>query len=257
VSAWYEVAFDRLYPVLYQHRDDEEAVRAAAAFAPRLAVGGLAGPVLDLACGAGRHMKAFAALGLDMVGLDLSNYLLDRAAREPELRERLVRGDMRALPFCGGAFAAVVNMFTSFGYFDRDDEHGRVLREVARVLRPGGRFLLDYINAPVARSAVAGERGRTEREAPGGYRVHEERRVEEDGSRLVKRVRVTHPSQETVEYEERVRLFAPDELAEMLASSGLDVRQRFGDYDGGGFDAGRCDRLILLCERSPDTEGEQ
>lgn len=238
---WFEVAFDRLYPVLYRHRDGEEARRAAATYAPRL----LPGSTLDLACGAGRHMAAFGAAGLDMVGLDLSPFLLARAGSDPALAGRLVRGDMRALPFRDGAFAGVINMFTSFGYFETDGENAAVLAEVARVLRTGGRFLFDFLNA---RRVLDAPLEQTVREQ-GGYVIEEDRRLVDGDRFLVKRVRVRHDAGETLEYDERVRLYQPAELGAMLAAAGLDVVEQFGGYDAAGFDSSHDDRLVSLCER--------
>lgn len=243
MSEWYEVAFDRFYPLLYGHRDADEARRAASSFAPSLA--GF-GPSLDLACGAGRYMAALAEYGLDMIGVDLSPYLLARAAQEAGLAGRLVRGDMRSLPFGGGVFASAVNMFTSFGYFSDDDENRAVLAEVARVLQPSGRFLIDYMNT----TRVTGEGlGRTSR-VQDGYTIDEDRRVEGAGRYLVKHVRVDGGDDDSrLEYDERVRLFTPQELDDMLETAGLDVLERYGDYDRGEFDPARSDRLIALCER--------
>lgn len=243
MSDWFEVAFDRLYPVLYRHRDENEARRAAAVFAPRLASDG---PVLDLACGSGRHMEAFAAAGLDMIGVDLSMFLLERAVAEGGQRGRVVRGDMRALPFRDGAFAGVINMFTSFGYFETDDEHRGVLDEVGRVTHPGGVFLIDYLNATRTRSTVP---GRTTREQD-GYTIEEDRRLVGDGRYVVKRVRVVAPpGEDDVEYDERVRLFAPEELTAMIAAAGFDDLESFGDYDGGRFDEEESDRLLILARK--------
>ena len=96
--------------------------------------------------------------GWPPIGLDYSAPLLDLARR----RDRhlfLVRGDMRSLPFSDGSFAAVVNFFTSFGYFLRESENVSVVAEIERVLRPGGAFLCDtfardYVaRAPGARGA--------------------------------------------------------------------------------------------------------
>lgn len=245
MSEWYEVAFDRFYPLLYGHRDEHEARRAAAAFAPSLA--GF-GPTLDLACGAGRHMAALAEHGLDMVGLDLSAFLLERAAADGSLSGRLVRGDMRALPFADGVFSGAVNMFTSFGYFSHDDENRAVLVEVARVLEPSGRFLIDFINA----ARITPEALERTTRAQDGYTIEEDRRLEDAGRFLVKHVRVDGGRTPALEYEERVRLFSPEELNDMLETTGLRVIDRYGDYDRGAFDPARSDRLILLCER---TEG--
>src|SRR5688572_7275734 len=92
---WFQHAFGALHPVVYAHRDDAAAVREAT-FAHDLLGIGSAGRLLDLACGDGRHLAAFSRLGLDGVGVDLSDALLDRARARGC---RVVRADPRALPF--------------------------------------------------------------------------------------------------------------------------------------------------------------
>ena len=84
----------------------------------------------------------FAEAGLPPIGLDYSAPLL-HLARRRDPRLGLVRGEMRSLPFPDGTFAAVVNFFTSFGYFLRESENVAVVAEIERVLRPGGAFLCD------------------------------------------------------------------------------------------------------------------
>src|SRR5262249_11630978 len=146
---WYASWFGEEYLALYPERDDHEAALQAlfardvlAPYAGRGAV-----PFLDLACGTGRHAVSLAEGGA-VAGLDLSLPLLATArGRGGDGRASYTRGDMRRLPFRSGIFGAVVNFFTSFGYFDevRDDEG--VLREIHRVLAPGGAFLSDVFNA--------------------------------------------------------------------------------------------------------------
>jgi len=143
-APWYEIAFDRLYPVLYGHRDESEARRAVASFGQLF---DHRGPVLDLACGNGRYVSALMEAGVDARGVDLSSFLLREAVRERGLGGRVVRGDMRRLPIRGGSVGGVISMFTSFGYFDHDLDNLSVLQEVARVLEPGGVFLFDFVNA--------------------------------------------------------------------------------------------------------------
>ena len=107
-----------------------------------------ASDVCDLACGAGRHALGLAALGHRVVGLDWSRELLAaaaRGARAAGLPAVFVRGDMRRLRY-RGRFDAVVNLFTSFGYFETEAEDLAVLRGVRRALRPGGVFLIDVLN---------------------------------------------------------------------------------------------------------------
>ncbi|WP_376797186.1 methyltransferase domain-containing protein [Thermogemmatispora sp.] len=106
-------------------------------------------PLLDLACGYGRIANRLAARGCLLSGLDQSATFLDQARSEAERLGITVdyrQGDMRALPAeWTGRFAAVLSWFTSFGYFS-DEENRQVLAEIARVLQPGGRLLLDLQN---------------------------------------------------------------------------------------------------------------
>ncbi|MCK5405858.1 MAG: class I SAM-dependent methyltransferase, partial [Candidatus Krumholzibacteria bacterium] len=132
---WYEIAFDRIYPVLYRHRDDDEAEMVLDAFGDLIAG---RDPVLDLACGNGRYMVSADKRDLRTWGVDLSEFLLGEATNRNGLSGRLVCADMRRLPFGGGVFGVVLNMFTSFGYFVADMDNLLVLREVSRVLRTGG-----------------------------------------------------------------------------------------------------------------------
>ena len=103
--------------------------------------------VLDLACGHGRIANRLAAQGCHVVGLDASALFLDtagRAAQQRGIHVEYVHGDMRRLPW-REQFDAVINWFTSFGYFT-PPENQQVLREVHRVLRSGGAFLLELQN---------------------------------------------------------------------------------------------------------------
>jgi SAM-dependent methyltransferase len=240
---WYEAAFDRYYPVLYGHRDAEEASLVVRTFASFLAG---RTPVLDVASGNGRYLKALLAGGHDAYGLDLSHYLLRQSAEGDGHRGRLVQGDMRRLPFADGAFGAVINMFTSFGYFSTDTDNLLVLREIHRVLEAGGGFLFDFINASRVSASLLGE---TRRESS-GYSVHERRAVEDHGKYLVKRATIHDPDSATSEtIVERLRLYTNRDLRVMLQSVGLTVLGRFGDYNGNEFVESVSERVIFTCEK--------
>lgn len=109
--------------------------------------------LLDLCCGPGRHAAEFARRGINVTGLDFSAEYLGEAAaraRKKKVSLRLVRGDMRRLPF-RGEFDAAVNLFTSFGYFRRISDDIKTLRETARALKPGGLLLIDVVNGAFVR----------------------------------------------------------------------------------------------------------
>lgn len=220
---WYRRWFGEDYLELYPHRDREEARRAVELFLERAAVP--RGPVLDLACGAGRHLDAFRAAGRRAIGLDLSAPLLREAAGTH--RGRLVRGDMRRLPFAASRFAGVTSFFTSFGYFHDPDDDLRVLGEAARVLRPDGMLLLDYLNATKVRSELV----RRDEQEIGGRRIRQRRRI--DGGVVEKRIEILDEAGEPSSvFHERVRLYGPRELSRLLEEAGFTVEARFGDYDG-------------------------
>lgn len=104
--------------------------------------------LLDLCCGAGRHAIELAQRGHRVTGLDWSDELLSLARQESSRRGvslEFKKGDMRRLRFTN-RFEAVVNLFTSFGYFETVSEDLAVLRGVRRALKPGGLFLIDVLN---------------------------------------------------------------------------------------------------------------
>ena len=244
---WYEAAFDRFYPILYSHRDDDEASLVIDTFGRFL---GGRSPVLDIASGGGRYLKVLLENGYDAFGLDLSHYLLRRAVEDPALRHRLVQADMRDVPFRDESFGAVINMFTSFGYFSVDTDNLLVFREVSRVLQPGGVFLFDFINASKISTHLLGE---TTREFE-GYAIREQRMVEEHGKYLVKRAAIKNIETGAVEtIDERLRLYTRGDLETMFDSVRLNVLECYGDYNGNEFVESVSDRIIIVCSKPQRT----
>jgi SAM-dependent methyltransferase len=219
---WFEDWFGEEYLALYEHRDHHEAREVVALIAERM--GEVDAPVLDLACGAGRHQRTLCERGWWTVGLDLSPSLL-RAARGEDRGAPLVRADMRELPFADDSFALVVNLFTSFGYFRDDAQHLRVLTDVARVVRPGGWFVLDYLHAEQVRRSLVSRDERT----VGTVTVEQEREISADGRFVRKTITLGDLGRTFVE---RVRLFEPDELVTLCTGAGFSVDAVLGDYDG-------------------------
>jgi SAM-dependent methyltransferase len=245
MTEWFEQWFGEEYHALYPHRDEEDASRAVALI--RGVVRWESGArILDLACGPGRHAAELSRWGGRVVGFDLSRAMLRRARERTDAA--LVRGDMRALPFRHATFALAVNLFTSFGYFLSDDEHRRVVDQVAAALAPGGYFVLDYLNAEqVRRTLRASEQaGRRRGAAERRTEVRVTRRIGEDGRFVIKEIELRDEGRR---FQERVRLFRPDELAGMLTAAGLQVFARFGDYDGAP-PTPESPRVILIAVRS-------
>ncbi len=235
---WYDTAFEAGYLELYPHRD----LAAARAEVGGLVARGVSGRVLDLGCGFGRHLVALRERGLEAWGLDRSLELLCNAP--PALRGRLARGDFRALPYRVGAFDAVLMLFSSFGYFD-DDENARVLYELARVLAPGGQAVLDLMNPARVRAGLVPE-SRTRR---GALEIEERRRLEGNGTRVVKDVHVRATDGGERRWREDVRLYDPRELDALLAPAGLVLERREGDFDGRPFTDEALRQIVWLRSR--------
>jgi len=233
-APWYRTAFGPHYADIYGHRDRRDA-QLAIAFLTRKSVapvppGALA---LDLCCGEGRHcLELLCVSSLKVIGMDLSPDLLRNAA-ESAARENmplpLVRGDMRLLPFRDGTFHLVLNLFTSFGYFDNDEQNESVFHEAARVLkRPGGYFVLDHINSPWLRQNLQPE---TERVTARGTRVRETRWLDPDRRRVEKRMEFETDSRRHC-LRESVRLYENEEVLAMAGRAGLSLVAAYGGFDG-------------------------
>jgi SAM-dependent methyltransferase len=217
---WFEEWFGEEYLRLYPHRDDTDAERVVALIC-RTVPFQPGWRVLDVACGAGRHARAFEAAGARCFGLDLSQTLL-RVARQVT-QAPLVRADMRQLPIRPGSMDLTVNLFTSFGYFDRDAEHTAALEEMIGTVRRGGWFVIDFLNAAAVRRQLVPE----ETLQLAGSAIQISRSVSPDGRYVCKSIRAAEGRQ----FRERVRLFEPDQMASMLEAAGVSVGFRFGDYD--------------------------
>ena len=255
---WYQAAFGAFYPLLYAHRDDDEA-RRCVDLLPRLAplTTGAARTVLDLGCGDGRHLARLREAGVAAVGLDLSLPLL-AAARGRGLA--LVHGDMRRLPVRDGSCGAVLSLFTAFGYFGRDGD-AQVAVGVGQALAPGGHWFLDFLDAAGVRAELAGGDVTRERVA-GPLRVTETRGLAGRPASVVKQVFLLPvPGEEAaaaalgvgasgLRFSERVALYGPDELDALARGAGLRRVAAAGDYGGAPLGAGpRC--LLVYRKEGP------
>lgn len=244
---WFEEWFDRRYLKVYSHRDRAEAARDIDCIERLLPLARLQ-PILDLACGGGRHSLEMASRGYRVVGLDLSAALLEEAISQRRATSgsaRFVRADKRRLPFAG-VFGCVLNLFTSFGYFEAEEDNLDVMRGIRDALYPGGRFLIDYVNKdhvlsalvsvdyPDGRGAVKTQRRYFD---PVSGRLIKTICIEEDGARRV--------------YRESIRLYGSDELRAMAESAGLRVPAIHGALDGSPL--GPDSRRAVLLGEKPDA----
>jgi SAM-dependent methyltransferase len=187
--------------------------------------------ILDLCCGHGRHTLPLARQGYRMTGLDLNQFFLQRAQADAEtqnIKATWVQSDMRHIPF-ENAFDAIINVFTSFGYLENDDEDLQVLKQIQQALKPGGLFLLETIyQVRVVRSYSPHGIIRYD----DGLIVLEERRLNLPESRNEITLTMLYPDGQRKTYKQSIRIYTFTELRRMLKSIGIEVQAYYGDLDG-------------------------
>lgn len=229
-----------MYEALYAHRDDQEARKLSDLIHPRFPPSGHP-RLLDLACGRGRHSLNLARLGYAVTGLDLSPRAISIAREKLASQHQkadFILGDMREpLP---DTFDGIVNLFTSFGYFDDDGQNRMVLRSIREMLRPGGFLVLDYLNEQwVRKTLVPRETG----SLPSCDYVID-RWI--SGSMVMKKISTFRPGSPPREFNEQVKLYGERWFTDELEALGFRITERLGAYDGSPFDPERSPRLITI-----------
>lgn len=240
---WFEEWFDSpLYEKLYANRDENEAAQLVEMLERTLPLGKCA-TILDLGCGRGRHAINLNRKGYHVTGIDLSKQAIATArekAKKLGLKNiRFEVRDMRnPLP---ETFDAVVNLFTTFGYFESDDENAVVLESVRQMLRPGGIFVLDYLNAEKVRKDY---RPFDEGEFQG---IHYDIERYIKGNSIFKEITFSGDNiAGKKRYAERVKLYGLDWFKKEMRKQGLAIDQVYGDYEGNEFDPETSTRLMIV-----------
>ncbi len=245
-AQWFESWFDSpWYPILYSHRDYAEAE----AFIEHLleALSPTQGAkFLDLACGRGRHAVFIHQHGLDVTGVDLSAASIADAKLNEKPGLRFHVHDMRQ-PIAG-QYDYILNLFTSFGYFDDKKDNLLVLKHISKGLVPGGTVVLDFFNVEeIKRKLVPYHE--VERE---GVQFKISKRLE--NGFIVKEIHLIDGAEEHV-FEERVQALGLGDFESLFAGAGLVIEELWGDYNGNAFDAAHSPRLILFARQASDLEG--
>jgi SAM-dependent methyltransferase len=204
--------------------------------------------VLDVPCGFGRHSVPLAGAGYHVVGVDRSEELLAEAGRRAGGARwpKLVRADYRELPFADESFDAALNLFTSLGYLG-DEEDTRVLGEICRVLRPGGRLVIETMHRDLLVSQFREQdwrlmgKGRLLLEqrtfdAAAGVAQTTQTLIDNTGARDSRSV--------------SLRTYTATELVAMLTRAGFEEARCHGDLDGKPF---ATDTRLILVARRPDA----
>lgn len=201
--------------------------------------------VLDVPCGVGRHAVEFAERGFQVTAVDATAAYLETAkerAQDADLEVEFVHGDMREFRRVE-SFDAVVNLYTSFGYFEDRADDERVARNVYESLAPGGTLVVSLTSKEVLAGTF---RERTWDERDGAY-VLQEHAVEDDWSWMENRWIVVADG-EVREFTVSHRLYSAFELSDLLERVGFGDVTAYGDLEGSDYDED-AERLVVVARK--------
>lgn len=234
---WFTKWFDtEYYHILYKDRDYKEAGLFLDNITSYLNLPENA-KVLDLACGKGRHSVYLNKLGFDVIGADLSENSINEAKKYENETLRFMVHDMRE-PF-EQKFDAVFNLFTSFGYFDNDQDNLTTLKAIKDSLNEYGFAVLDFMNVEKVIPNLVKEEVKTvdnidfyiKRRFENGY-IYKDISFEDKGQNF--------------EFTERVKALSLHDFEKMMDESDIYLLDVFGDYKLGKFYKNTSDRLIMI-----------
>ncbi len=251
---WFKDWFNtQQYLDLYKHRDDTDAKKIVKLLFKHLKLN-KGSSVLDLACGNGRHSILFAEKGLNVTGFDLSPFLIKQAIKRKQKeykhfspRLRFAIGDMKHLHF-RNEFELVVNLFSSFGYFDTDSENFSVIKGVSASLKKNGYFLFDFLNKDkLVKNIVPYDLKIIGKTAYLQIR-HLENKFVVKNIFIIQNNSAGNPPK-IHQYYEKIKLYSFNDFRKIFRKHSLKIIKLFGSYTGEPFDKKKSDRLIILAQK--------
>lgn len=238
---WFESWFDSpYYHLLYQNRDSGEA---------KLFIDNLIdflklppqSKLLDLACGKGRHSIYFSNKHFITTGIDLSEQSIHYAQQFENESLSFFIHDMRK-PFRVNYFDIVINLFTSFGYFEKEQDNLKTIQSAALAMKPGAMLVIDFMNfEKVVNELVAFEEKKV---CDITFRIS--KKIAHHF--LIKEIQFSDNG-EDFSFCESVKALQLKEFENYFSKSGLHIKAIFGNYNLAPFDKNSSERLILIAQK--------
>ena len=236
-TTWFTSWFDTpYYHILYKDRDETEAQHFMDTLTEYLNIPE-GGSILDLACGKGRHAVYLNTLGFDVTGADLSENSINFAKQFENDTLNFEVHDM-CKPF-NKPFDAIFNLFTSFGYFEKDEDNLNTIKAIKTDLNEAGFGVIDFMNSAYVIENLVPEDVKT----VDGIDFHQKRYVE-DGY-IIKDINFTDKG-EDFHYQERVKAKTLADFEALFEEAGVYLLDIFGDYKLRKFHKGTSERLIMI-----------
>lgn len=245
MKEWWKSTFDQLYIDTFSKEDKEAAATEVEQIIKILEIR-KGSKILDLCCGYGRHAILLAKKGYKITGLDFSEPFLKKAQKDTEaagVKVNWIRKDMRDIPL-EDMFDAVINMFTSFGYFESDADNLKVLKEVSKCLKLGGNFLIDTVNREYI---IKNFQNKSWDKIDESKFVLDDRELNLFKSRISTKNIFIDKSRREERYLS-LRLYTLTEMIKMLKQANLEVKSVFGDLTQSDYTIDS-KRMIILAEK--------
>ena len=238
---WYSKWFNSpYYHLLYKHRDEDEAKMFIDNLENYLQLKP-GDKIMDMPCGRGRHAVYLNKKGYAVTGIDLSVENIKYASKFSNDTLEFYEHDMRDV-YKSHYYDYVLNLFTSFGYFEEEADNVKVIKGAAQALVSGGKLIIDFMNTNrVINSLVTSETIKVENI------LFNLKRNFEDGF-IVKKINFQADGRK-YEFEEKVKAITKDEFLAYFKRVGLMLEDVFGDYRLNDFDEKRSDRMIFVLRK--------
>lgn len=244
MSEWFKDWFNSdFYLDVYAHRNDEDAKKIVELILSLIKLQ-TASKILDSSCGNGRHAVNFAQKGFKVTGFDLSPQLLKFAKAEAiknNLNIKLINADIRNF-FIKEKFDLIVNLFTSFGYFESDSENFLFFKNALNMMKEKSFLVFDYFNYDfIIRNLVEQDTKKIN-----GITIKQNRTIQK--GRIIKEIHIKKEQKEFT-FIESVKLYEKDNLIGIFRSLGFKIIKLLGDYSGNDFDQFNSPRLIIFMQK--------
>lgn len=241
MKEWFESWFDtKYYHTLYKNRDHSEAegfIRNLFQFLDLEHDK----KVLDLACGKGRHAIFVNSLGYPTTGVDLSAESIATAREKETDSLRFFQHDMRE-KIKTEKYDLVLNLFTSFGYFNELSDNQSVISAIYGYLNKGGTLVIDFLNVHQVQKALVEQ----ETKMIDGITFHISRAVK--NGFIIKDIRFIDEGKD-YHFQEKVQLLTLTDFKGFLKAANFEISSIFGNYELDAFNA-ESDRLIIIAKKN-------
>lgn len=235
---WFSTWFDtKYYALLYQNRNDDEASQFVDNIVKTVKPNKNA-KVLDMGSGSGRFSRFLNNKGFEVTGFDISPSVIRKAVISSPGNITYELHDIRE-PFKENYFDYVFSFFTSFGYFDTDEEHLQTIKNVYDSLKIHGVFLLDYLNSD--RESINLPQKQELKISGINYSIHKYKK----DNFFMKDITIEDYGK-TYHFTEKVRTYTLRDFKNMFTKVGLQLIACYGDYELNNFDILKSKRLIML-----------